>query len=265
MDNENKLTIKISNNQPVELNQLTAAFNAFGNQYDSFLRRSDLFECDKNQRKLYISKLESGSIYAELLPVAIEAINQLNSVVEFGTYLQTCYDFFLGKSKEVKYSFTKKDLIELADIINPTANDYGSRITIDVKGNNNTNIINIDYTKANAIQNGINKNLTNLSEEKPRQYIKVLMYWASANFSEKHNNTSGKVIIEDIDKKAKKIIFENENDKILAMSSNNKFPNKNWQDLCYIVDVQVSYIGENPNLYKVTKLYAEDTYDPQEE
>jgi len=268
IDNEVKLTIKLNNNQPVELNQLTASLNALGNQYDTFFKRSDSFDYNKNQRKLYISKLESGSIYAELIPVVMETINQANSIIEFSSYLKSCYDFFLGTAKETKYILTKKDFIELSDIINPTANDYGSNLVIDVKGNNNTiinNIITIDSTKANAIQNGLNKKSGDLMEDQPKQYSKVLMYWASANFNDKHDSNSGKVIIPEIDKKPKKVIFDNENDQILAMSSNIKFPNKNWQDLGYIVDVQVSYIHDNPNLYKITRLYGEDTYDPQDE
>ena len=268
IDNEVKLAIKLNNNQPVELNQLTAALNALGNQYDAFLKRSESFDYNKNQRKLYISKLESGSIYAELIPVVMETINQANSIIEFSSYLKNCYDYFLGTTRETKYILTKKDIVELSDIINPTANDYGSNLVIEVKGNNNTiinNIITVDSTKANAIQNGLNKKSADLIEDQPKQYSKVLMYWASANFNEKHDSNSGKVIIPEIDKKPKKVIFDNENDQILAMSSNIKFPNKNWQDLGYIVDVQVSYIHDNPNLYKITRLYGEDTYDPQDE
>ncbi len=261
-----RLTIKFSNNEPIELNQLTASLNALGNQYDNFLKKSDKFDYDKKQRKLYISKLESGSIYAELMPVIAETINQANSVIEFGTYLTDCYNYFLGTIKENKYKFSKKDLTELADIINPTANDHGGQIIIDVKGDNNhiVNIINIDSTKANAIQNSLNKNSVEL-EEKPRYHSKVLMSWASAIFNEKHDNNSGKVIIEAIDKKPRKVVFESERDRIFATSSNSIFSNKNWQDLGYMVDVEVAYISDKPVLYKVIKLYPEDTFDPQEE
>jgi hypothetical protein len=208
-DNEVKLTIKLNNKQPIELNQLTASLNALGNQYDNFLKRSDFFDYNKNQRKLYISKLESGSIYAELIPVVMETINQVNSIIEFSSYLKNCYDFFLGITKESKHILTKKDFIELSDIINSTANDHGSNLVIDVKGNNNkiiNNIITIDSTKANAIQNGLNKKLEGLTEDQPKQYFKVLMYWASANFNEKHTSNSGKVIIPEIDQKPKKVI-----------------------------------------------------------
>jgi hypothetical protein len=45
------------------------------------------------------------------------------------------------------------------------------------------------------------------------------------------------------------------------MSSNDKFPTVNWQDLCYVVDVEVSYIEGEPQLYKILKLYKEETYN----
>ena len=43
-----------------------------------------------------------------------------------------------------------------------------------------------------------------------------------------------------------------------------KFPNKQWQDLAYIVDVEVSYIQDSAKEYKITKLYKEEIFDPEE-
>lgn len=43
MSKEYKLSIKIDNNKPIELNQLTMSLNALSNQYDS-LKKSDNFD-----------------------------------------------------------------------------------------------------------------------------------------------------------------------------------------------------------------------------
>jgi hypothetical protein len=55
----------------------------------------------------------------------------------------------------------------------------------------------------------------------------------------------------------------NDEDKIAATTHNRKFPMKNWQDLGYIVDVEVMYIQDIPRKYKILKLYNDETFDPE--
>lgn len=259
-----RLTIKIDNQNPLELNQLTISLNALACQYDSFLRKSKEFDYHKSQRKLYISKLENGSLYAELLPVVMPLLNDFNSIIAFGYYLKAWYNYFLGKGDKPKEKLTKTDCTELSKIVAQTANDSGSNLDINIKGNNNVvNVINIGSIPANAIQNGINKYIEE-TPESPKNYNKELMYWANANFI-KTQQVNDKVIIEKIDKKPKKVIFEDENDKYYCTTHNTKFKDKNWQDLAYIVDVEVSYIQGEPKEYKITKLYKEEVFDPQED
>lgn len=262
--NNQILSIKIENKDCIELNQLTLSLNAISCQYDSFLRKSDKFDYNKSQRKLYLSKLESGSVYAELLPAVIPLFEDVNSIIAFGTYLKIIYDYFLGKNNELPYKLTKKDCLELSEIVAQTANDNGSAINIDIKGNDNNiviNVLSLDSTQANAAQNRI-RNYLDKSPEPPQNYEKVLMYWANADF--RKNKINDKIIIEKIDKTPKKVIFDNEQDKLAVTTHNPKFPNKNWQDLAYNVDVMVLYIEDIVKEYKVTKVYAEETFDPEE-
>lgn len=262
-----KLSIKIENKKPIELNQLTLSLNALACQYDSFLRKSNDFDYHKLERKLYISKLEGGSLYAELVPAVIPLLNEFNTILTFGSYLKSCYEYFLGIKSVLDYKLTKTDCNELAEIINQTAGDMGSKLKLEVNGNiNQINIINYNSIEASAAQNGIRKHLER-AEDIPRNYSKELMYWANASFLKAQSNNKplgDKVIIEKIDKKPKKVIFVNSEDKTAAMSPNSAFPGKAWQDLSYIVDVEVSYIEDTPQEYKITKLYKEETFDPYE-
>lgn len=266
MSNQYKLSIKIDNKTPIELNQLTASLNALANQYDSFLKKSNDFDYKKHERKLYISKLESGSVYAELVPYVVPLLTHMNSIIQFGQYLKTCYDYFLNKENKNEYLLDKKDYLALSNIIEPTANDNNGNIAINIiKGDNNNihqSVININTLESNAIQNAISKH--NNIEDTSTLYTKELMYWANANFLKNHKQTTGKVIIEKINKKPKKVIFVNADDEKYTMSSNDTFPNIDWQNLCYVVDVEVSYIEEEPQLYKVLKLYNEETYNPND-
>lgn len=267
MANQIKLSIKIENKKPVELNQLAISLNSLSCQYDSFLKKSQDFDYHKSERKLYISKLETGCIYAELLPAVMPLFNELNSVLSFGQYLKNIYSYFLGKEEKLNYNLTQKDCIELSEIVGQTANDNGSNLNMVVKGDNNTiiqQIIRVDSLNANAIQNGIRKFSDNKIEQ-PKEYYKELMYWATADFIKTPNKSSNKIIIEKIDKKAKKVVFLNEQDKISATTHNKNFPHKQWQNLAYIVDLEVSYIQDIPQEYKITKLYQEETFDPEED
>ncbi len=255
------LSIKIENQNSIELNQLTLSLNALACQYDSFLRKSPDFDYHKSQRKLYLSKLENGSLIVELIPAVIPLLNEFNSIMEFGKYLKNIFDYFLGKTTNFSYSLTKKDCEEIIEFIEQSARDNGSNLSLNINGNNNTvvfPIVDLDCIKANAIQNNINK-YSEKTSESPRIYFKELMYWANAGFVK--NKINDKVIIEKIDKKPKKVIFQNEQDKIFSTTHNNKFPNKNWQDLGYIVDVEVSYIEDTPKEYKILKIYEDDTFD----
>lgn len=259
-----KLSIKIENNNPIELNQLTISLNALARQYDSFLRKSEEFEYCKSDRRLYISKLESGCIYAELVPAIVPLFNDLNSIFSFGSYLKNTYDFFRGKEDKLIQNITKTDCNELSDFVSQTSQDNGSSINIEVKGDNNTilcPVLKIDSLEANAIQNKIRKYLEDIEQE-PKEFTKELMYWANAAFVKQ--KTTDKVIIEKIDKKPKKVVFLSEQDKSIATSYNPNFPNKQWQDLAYIVDVEVSYIQDIPKEYKITKLHKDEIFDPQD-
>ena len=94
-------------------------------------------------------------------------------------------------------------------------------------------------------------------------FRKELMYWANANFL-KIKKSQDKVVIEKIDKHPKKVIFANDEDKLYATTHNLLFKDKNWQDLSYIVDVDVSYIEGVPKVYKILRIYREEVFDPEE-
>ncbi len=193
------LSIKINNKNSIELNQLTLSLNALACQYDSFLRKSEEFDYDKPQRKLCISKLESGSLYVELLPVMIPLLDDFNTIMAFLSYLKNIFDVFLGKTQDLFYNLTKKDCHEISNFVGQIANDSGSSINLECKGNINSPIsIIINSTEANAIQNQIRRYSEN-TYALPEKYSKVLMYWANACFMK--NKVNDKVIIEHIDKK----------------------------------------------------------------
>jgi hypothetical protein len=260
LQKESVLTVKIENNNPVELNQLAMSLSALGLQYDSFLRKYDNCNYTKTDRKLYISKLNQGSIIIELAPFIIPLIQDVNTVACFLCYLKESFNLFLGKETKIKYNHSKQDLEQLHTVLNLTAKDTGSNLYVE---GNLINNFSINHMEANAIQNYIARELNNKEQERPEIFKKELMYWANASFVCSRNRISDKVVIEKIDKRPKNVIFLNDEDAVVAKNHNEKFPGKNWQDLAYVVDVEVSYIEDIPKGYKILKLYKEEIFDPE--
>ena len=99
MTSEIKLSIKICNVKPVELNQLTSSLNALAKEYDLFCNKQ--LSLAKNERRLEIVKLEleKGSLLVELIPAAMPTTREINPVLAFTQYLVETLDFFTGKSE----------------------------------------------------------------------------------------------------------------------------------------------------------------------
>ena len=56
---EAKLTIHITNTQPIEITDFTSSFEALGNEYYKFLSENSNFKLSSNS-KLYIKEVKSG-------------------------------------------------------------------------------------------------------------------------------------------------------------------------------------------------------------
>jgi hypothetical protein len=262
-----KLSIKINNKKPIELNELTSSLNALAREYDLYCNTE--LNLPKEERKLEIIKLEEGCIYMELLPIITPLIQEMNSVFCFGKYIIETLDYFTGKATSKPNSnFKKKNCDNVNTFLDQTANDNGSNTIINVVGNNNTTIImgkTIDSLESNAAQNSIAKYKTLLLEEESGVSHKQAFYWEAASFSNIKNikSNSDKGIIEKLDKKPHKVIFENDIDKDGITQFNQKY-RKDWQNLIYIVDVEAIKVQDVIRTYKILKVYTEDTIDPDD-
>ena len=260
-----KLSIKINNIRQIELNELTCSLNALAKEYDQYCK--DELNLPKNDRRLEIVKLEQGSLLIEMIPVVIYLLQELNPVFCFGKYFIETLDYFTGKSsiKDPPRNYTKKNCDNTNNFLNQTANDNGSHITINVVGNNNSILVSksMDSLESNAAQNNITKYKDKLLEEEPAEKHKQAFYWAIASFARPSGSGSDKGIIENLDSKAHKIIFDNEIDK-REMTKFNDQLGKEWQDLIYIVDVIAIKVQDVIKIYKILKVYTDDTTDPDD-
>lgn len=256
------LLIKIENKADIPLIDLTLSLMNVGAQYNRFLDRHNI-STEDNKNPLVVKKLETGSVIIELSSMILPIVSELNTVFEFTKYIKDSYDFLLGKSKIAPIAYDKKDLDQLNSIVNLNANSPDSQMNF-AANNGATQTINlsINYTEANAIQNGIKKEFEKLKESSPAFYNKQLLRWYQTRFDNK-SEFGDKAIIENISKKPIRVIFDNEHIKRNIINTSDF--TKPWQELAYIVDVEVLFLDEKPRTYKILGFYPEGTFDPQEE
>ena len=257
---ETTLQIQFENKKLVELNQFTLSLNALSQQYESFLKRNYPSSYNKETRKLYIVKVEHGSIIVELAGMVFPLIQDTNTIIEFYNYIKSALEYLTGKNEsERKYS--NQELRYFHSFLNPVANDQGSVMILQTKeGNVFNNNFYISYLDSNVAQNTINKIVESQKQESENTfYQKVCFQWASASFP-KSKTVLDKIVIDNISVTPLKALFLNESDKISATTNNPKFPDNNWQDLIYVADVEVCYISGRLTAYRIIKLYTEETF-----
>ncbi len=264
------LRVDIQNKESVDLNVLSSSLNALASQYDIFLKKEAKGEYSKKeQRRLLVKEIKKGSIIIDLVGVVTPLLTEMNSICEFGIYLKNTFDFFLNKG-EKKHEYDKKDCQNIRNITDITARDNnGATTNFNVYGNNNTvhlNVYTYNNTEANAIQATTERfEKEVLEHEEQAIFEKELMYWEEASFNsrkEKEFQNGGKIVIEKFDKRPKKVIFLSEEGKLKCTTRNTKFPNQEWQNLLYHVDVEVVKIQDVIKEYKILKVHDDvDTFE----
>lgn len=166
---ETKLVVKVQNQNPIGLLDLTLSLTNLSLQYSRFLSKSGC-EINKYEDQLYVKdvkELKNGSAIIELIDQnkhlitdnagsIMPAIVGINSIGKFLEYLKNAYDYLLGKKKEKPEFFPdkKRELEQLNDLVGITAKDPNSTIQFSVVQNAQTiNNYNITYQEANASQN----------------------------------------------------------------------------------------------------------------
>jgi hypothetical protein len=249
-----RLVIKIENNNPIELIDLTKSLVALANQFDSFIsKHADSKE--NREAKLYVKEIKSGSVIFELIEIAtigvIAFIENTNTIIEFGKFFKKTIDYFL-KNEGEKPDLLPNDYKEFSTILNPVSKDNGSQFNLSTTVNGNVEMhFHVNSTETNAIQNLIKNELDKLKEpeipENPKERVLLVWYQARTDIKSKVGN---KGIIEEISKKPLNITFENE-----ALKEELIHGDINPFRTAYIVDVKVMTVQEKPTVYKILKLH----------
>lgn len=249
-----RLVIKIENNRPIELLDLTKSLVSFASQFDSYVvKNADSKE--NREAKLYIKEIKSGSVILELIELAtvgmIPFIENTNTIIGFAEYCKKAFSFFL-KNEGEKPDLKPTDYKEFSTILNPISKDNGSQFNLSTTINGNVELhINLNSTETNALQNIFKKELEQLKIPEQLDDIKpsVLMTWFQAR-NDLKSTIGNKGVIEEISKKSLNITFESDEIKEKMLHSDiNPF------NTVYVVDVKIQTIQDKPAAYKIVKLH----------
>jgi|TARA_B110001469_G_C9633711_1_gene317340 hypothetical protein len=263
IDLSKRLEIKINNQAPVALQDLSLALLSFNRQFHKFVESETNRETDVGT-ELLIKEVRSGSIIVELVSQAAPIVPLLwegGTLGQWAAVVEGTCKWLLGKAESPPREMSKQDLQEWNKFVEPVAKDNGSQMNINVSnGGKVINHFSVNSNEAKAIQNQIGRLVDDMDTPEDNIHLRKVMYWYQTKF-DPESDTGNRAIIDDLSKSSLKVIFENNAVKDAMLHSDSKF-GKPWHELAYLVDVEVQTVRGTPKLYKVLRYYPEDTFDP---
>lgn len=263
IDISKKLEITINNKKPVALADLTISLLSFNQQFQKFIETESTQTAETG---LFIKEVRSGSIVVELVSKTLSVIPLFwegGSLTEWVKQAKEIMDWLTGREEKPPKELSKQDLQQWHSIIEPVAKDSGCHMNISVSDNGQViNQFFINSQDANAAQNNIKRLVDEKAAPSDNIHRRKVMTWYQTKF-DSQSDTGNKAFIEDITKKAVKVIFDDASEKESMLAGDARF-SKTWQTLAYVVDVSVQTIGGVPKMYTILKYYPEDTFDPEE-
>lgn len=272
------LIVKLDRKGPIELEELAASLAALSRLYARHYGEP-LDTADARSPRLYVTRLETGSLIAYLAPLVpvlgqvVEIMNTTNVVREFTRMLGEQIGVFTGqkraKDKEERKSPSRDDVRDLREFLKPVTAQTDAKLNLKSaklkRKKPDGEEISVEYTFSSA-----EINMAALSMERdleaPLQLLAAptndrhatvrekLMFFeqASRGVPKKKGRTGDRVVIQDITDKPVKVYFpEGAADikRTILESTENPFSKG------YIVDVAVQYVGEEPKVYNVMRLH----------
>lgn len=252
------LQIRLDYSTPIELTDLNKLFTGIIKQYNKFIEESDL-ELDISKSRLCLEKVDKGSAIFDLIPcdvlipAALVCLNNANVMFEFGKNINKLLQSFSSRTDLDKVS--KSDCADVRQITELTAKDpQGTLSGVVISGDNNTiQVFNVNYEKANIIQNQAQKLETELLQSVESGYPNVLLKIHQIKDA-KHPKTGEKGIVESITKSPVRLRFASpkDHDKVIEDPFGK----------IYLVDLNVETIDNKPCLYVVNQII--DIYEKEE-
>ncbi|WP_077929211.1 hypothetical protein [Wohlfahrtiimonas populi] len=261
IDMNNTLRITISNSKPVKLTELTDSLTGIADQYYSYIENDAKGLAESS---LYVSEIKKGSMVFELVAQSLPYVSLIAATSPLEMWINQLVktmEWLSGKGKKPDIDITKKDLQNICKTLSPVANDESSKIQLNLIGCNisgDFRPVFYDSPQAKKIQTKAKKEIALIENKMDHKATNRLMVW----YQTRHvpNTKTGDMgIIESISNKPLKIIFANEEDKVYMYNAGKEF-DVPWQELGFIVDVDVQYLNGVPKVYNIIKVHKNDTF-----
>ncbi len=249
MDSNHILQVHLYNSKPVEVTDLADMMVALSNEYSSFCKKRGA----AGESKLYVSEVRKGSVIVDLIAIssAVALIENFNSIVEFGGHIKSAYEYLRGITSDRPSDVDVETFRNFKKIVEPSCKDANSRITISVVDSPNS-LINVMMDgvshDASVVKNASDakddmENLPSILKEP-----KVVLYLSQLRNS--GDSVGDRGIVENFSKSPKKLISVDDSFKRAVLdSSDNAF------NYGYVVDVEVSKIGDRIVAYRIMKYH----------
>ncbi|WP_417794725.1 hypothetical protein [Terasakiella pusilla] len=266
LDMESKLQITLHNRDPVALTDLVQSLMAVSAQFERFIK-SNSKPSPEACTELLIHEVRQGSIVVELVAHSLPMVPLIwgdGAIHEWVNYAKSIMLWLAGKEDKPCQKITKTDLDNFSSMVQPVARDDGSQVVFAAtSGGSITNHFHIGHSEARSVQEKVAREIDKTSDPIDNTHFKQYMTWHQIRFDS--SLTSGsQAIIENISKAPKRVVFEDEETKRAMTKGDSRFA-RDWQELAYLVDVEVQSVNGTPRAYKIIRYYPEETFDPYED
>ncbi len=249
------LTLTIQNTEPVDVVDFTGSMLALAHQFQDYANQA-FDDSDSANLRLFIREMRSGSVIADLIPIAQQAdwiLDHKDLLGAFVGNLSEMAEYFLKGSSSAKKQPnepSRSEARQLSQIIEPIAKDVGAQLSIQAKDNASVTFhahFHLNSRDANAIQNQVKRFLgPDLPALEVRRDQLLTLEQVKNVASSK---TGDRAIIEAIWPRAVKLQFlsEEAKHKVLTLE-------QNPLQKVFVVDVEVHSVGGKPALYRVIEV-----------
>lgn len=248
---EARLTIEIKHSHPVELIDFTRAFLSVADEYRRYVKLQSGVAIADDVR-LFIKGMRSGSIITDLVALSQTGLPFMENsvtVLDFSKYLFTAITFLTGKSDN-RPDFTKTNLENISQLLEPIAKDNAAQINFQTIINGDVNItFNTNSLEAKAAQHTAEREIKAMKDPVTGYHDLVVLYWFQAR-NDLAGGTGDRAIIESISKNPIKTICATPETKSAMIHDQGNFFNT-----AFLVDVNIETIDDKPVLYKIIKVH----------
>lgn len=280
-----RIQFHLNVHEPIELVQMTLAFQGLSYEYQTHVREQNLGRVSKNNSndvKLYITKIESNCILAELAPALpllgsiSPFISDVNTIVDFVKNIKITIDWLIGISRkdDVKLedvTYTKKKISNMKDVVKLVGQSNGADLGLkalkfEEKSGDDFAVLEVLFSdkECRDAEKGADKALFALEKREQADKEKVLMYFYQTNIDDPKSTgrTGDKALIESISKEPLSVYVLSEIDQqrirhVLDDKSHNPLLTG------FVVDVNIENDRKGcPKIYRVLRMH-EVIYDDE--